>query len=83
MNKFVYLLLFLVLPLGQAGNEPIEPFLPPLLKFENGTHVVDTAAWEERKVEVQDLLQNYILGTLPRTRGPKLLSLDVDSTLNF
>ena len=58
-------------------QEPIAPFLPPLLQFENGTQVKDVASWEQRKVEVQSLLQDYILGTLPVTGGPILSKVDV------
>ena len=56
-------------------EEPIVPFLPPLLKFQNGTRVTGVASWEERRLEVQSLLQNYILGTLPNTRGPKITKI--------
>ena len=64
-------------------EEPIEPFLPPLLKFENGTRVADAASWERRRLEVQSLLQNYILGTLPNTRGPKITKIDVVNSSSY
>jgi pimeloyl-ACP methyl ester carboxylesterase len=69
--------LFALPAVGGLKQEPIAPFLPPLLRFENGTQVTDVASWEERKVEVQSLLQGYILGALPTTRGPKLTKVDV------
>lgn len=57
------------------------PYLPPLLRFNNGTAVETVAQWEnERRTEIKELLGQYLLGTAP-SRNPSLLSAtEINST---
>jgi len=45
---------------------PPSPFLPPLLRLDNGTNVTTSAAWfEQRRPEVAALTQDILLGRMP------------------
>ena len=58
------------------------PYLPPLLKFQNGSIVSNEAQWKVRKEEISELLQEYILGTVPKEK-PKLINIElVNKTSN-
>jgi hypothetical protein len=61
-----------------AGFSP-SAFLPPLLRFENGTSVANAQQWYSgRRNEVSSLVQTVITGTLP-TEPPSLINV---STIN-
>ena len=57
-----------------AGAAPVirnpSPYLPPLLRFENGSQVVDEAGWRQRRHEVSRLAQETFLGTYPADVPP-------------
>ena len=55
------------------------PYLPPLLRFENGTRVETADSWGERRGEVWRLAQTTFLGTVP-DEVPPLTSHSVLNT---
>ena len=70
------LLLFSALTDIVSGFSP-SPFLPPLLKFENGSTVRTSLAWTERRVEIKRLLQDVILGSTPPASASPLLHAEL------
>jgi len=42
--------------------------LPPLLEFANGRRVESPEDWDERRVEIRELLETYFVGTWPREK---------------
>jgi pimeloyl-ACP methyl ester carboxylesterase len=52
------------------------PYLPPLLKFLDGTPVKTIEDWEKRRSEIRELMCRYFIGTVPDT-PPALLSAEV------
>ena len=67
------LLLLLLLQPEVVAIEPLVPFLPSLLTFQNGSIVTSSSDWKLRKSEVVDQLSSYITGKLPR-EGPTIKS---------
>lgn len=59
---------------------PPSPFLPPLLLFSNGTTVTSAAQWAERRAEVGGLLQQHIIGSLPKAAPPLVSSHVINRT---
>lgn len=60
------------------------PFLPSLLTFENGTVVTNSIQWNERKVEISNLLQKNIVGTLPAVgNGPILKATKLINSTSY
>lgn len=58
---------------------PSNPELPKLLQFENGEPIKTEAQWLERRKELKELLQRYILGAFPK-EVPALTGADVIHT---
>lgn len=55
------------------------PFLPPLLRMDDGKQVLTPGEWPERRAQVAALVQEYLLGTVPPQR-PALLSHETLNT---
>ena len=55
------------------------PFLPPLLRMDDGQQVLTPGEWPERRAQVASLVQEYLLGTVPPQR-PALLSQETLNT---
>ena len=68
-------LLLALAPTAAATFTPTA-YLPPLLSFRNGSAVPDAGAWAQRREELKEDLQAYILGRFPPT-APPLLRFDV------
>ena len=82
MNR---LLLILLSAVTQVSTEPIEsmtPFLPSLLTLNNGTRITSNIQWPERRTEIQEHLETYIVGTLPQQR-PQLFSVRLINSTQF
>ena len=60
-----WLILFLVfighISISYSFQPSIE--LPPLLQFINGTQITKASQWPDRRIELKQLLDQYILGT--------------------
>lgn len=88
MNVVITGALFLVMAFalvdgeGLELREPMVPLLPSLFRFRNGSVVRGPNDWGDRRAEIQSLLQEHILGTLPETgSGPRFLSAErINST---
>ena len=56
------------------------PFLPPLLRKNSGAVVASPSEWPARKQEVAELLQKYLLGTVPLERPALIASTTLNTT---
>jgi hypothetical protein len=57
------------------------PFLPPLLKFNNGSSVTTAEQWmSDRRPEVSYLVQTIMTGTLPTVAPPLVSAKHINST---
>ena len=68
---------FLFSAVADVSSFSPSPFLPPLLKFNNGTTVQTPVAWAERRVEIKKLLQDVILGSTPPASASPLLRAEL------
>jgi hypothetical protein len=58
------------------------PYLPPLLRFDNGSAVTSAAAWHaSRRDEVKTLLMDTLLGTIPSTPPPLTRAVRLNTTV--
>ena len=67
-----------ILALGALGASP---FLPPLLKFSNGSRVTSSEAWfRARRPEVASLTQEILLGRVPDTVPALVAARTINTT---
>ena len=58
------------------------PFLPELLRFDNGTKVETEDAWEARRAELWSSLEHELLGTMPTLRPTLAASSVLNETVD-
>ena len=68
-----------LLVLGASAFTPTA-YLPPLLSFRNGSAVLDAGAWAQRRGELKEDLQTYIVGSFPPAAPPLLRSQVLNRT---
>ena len=79
---YAYLTACLLHKSTAESKEPMVPFLPSLLTFQNGTTVKSLSAWSERRSEISNLLQTTILGTLP-SNSPRITAAEQINITSF
>ena len=82
MTHTLILSLFLFGIVTDASPFSPSPFLPPLLKFNNGSIVKTPMAWAERRIEIKKLLQDVILGSTPPASASPLLRAELINKTN-
>lgn len=68
-----------VAPRPPADFSP-SPYLPELLRFDNGSAVTTAAQWTARREEIKGLIQTYLTGTLPTSQAKLEAHRNINST---